>query len=179
MASLTSASPTEVWAQVAWRRGDDVMVRDASGALSWQQCIHEVDQISASLPEITPGTLVMLAVPGDRRFPLCTLALWRRGATVIPVPVDATHSEIAHVERACGPQWLVSSDESPKTGHMLPRRLGRGLPLWVGRRATRNRDGQSVQHARFCQLTSGSTGAPKPVLISDGGILAAVRAQGP
>lgn len=156
------------------------MLMDSSGKVSWFEAMDLQDHIVRSLDTVRQGDLVVLAASPGKEMTLLCFALWTRGATVLPIATDLTDYEFSRLLETCQPNLLLCNDTFLSTG-LERMTLLSVLPL-EGMYSSYSLIALSAEEPRqlgcaLCQLTSGSTGAPKAVLLSEEAVMAGVIAQ--
>lgn len=126
---------------------------------------------------VSPGDRVGVMGPNTPEWAVSAASIWRAGAVVVPLPYALLGTTEALAERvaamrkasACGtvlahPDWLDAlSGEVGFAWHDLPDTDSRLPPM------------PSARDLAVVQFSSGSTGAPKGVMLEHGAILAALR----
>jgi acyl-CoA synthetase (AMP-forming)/AMP-acid ligase II len=136
---------------------------------------------------IGPGDLVGVLVPTDTQFFVTIFGLWRAGAAVSVLPVqagfggdDATAGRLARIVAATGMRHLVLDQSYGPIGQLL-RDLLPELTIWDPRAAASGGPPGPLPPSdpgslAIVQFTSGSTSAPKGVMLPHRTVLAGLRA---
>ncbi len=94
-------------------RGDEALIVDRFGSLSWRDAASIVDGLSRGLLElgIRPRDVVQLQLPNRREFPLAVLALERIGAVVNPVAPIFRTKEVSVMSALARPRAVITVEE--------------------------------------------------------------------
>ncbi|HEY4007631.1 MAG TPA: AMP-binding protein [Pseudonocardia sp.] len=127
----------------------------ASAALSWADELDALD--------VPPGARVLLDVDDPLAFSVVHLSVIAAGRCCAPIDPDAPEAEIERAFRAIRPS-LVLTDRAGRRGVRVDADTGRPLEPVADATATRS-PAEAAGSAAL--LTSGSTGAPKTVVLSE------------
>ncbi|MCB9745966.1 MAG: AMP-binding protein [Alphaproteobacteria bacterium] len=134
-------------------------------ALSYRALQTRVQALAGGLAEagLRPGQRVALLGPTSTDWVLHFWAAHWLGASVVPLSSRASAPELQTALEASAPAALLALDEAPAWDgpRLEPGRLGAPLP---------ERD-QALDEERLVVLSSGSTGAPRPISLSAGQLL--------
>lgn len=147
------------------------------GAWSWRELAVRVDEYAAGLERggLGPADTVALEATAGPAFVLELLALWRLGAVAAPVHPRLTDPERQQQDELLRPGWALTRDRGP--GGELAPRGGSLRSLRPGGLAVRCLDVPWESRTGAVLLTtSGSTGAPRGVLLSHEALEASARA---
>jgi bile acid-coenzyme A ligase len=151
---------------MAAARPDDadltIVARDGSEtSVSWRQLETRANQIARALQERGVGedSIVALALPSCVEHILVTLAIWKLGATLLPVRHDVPQWEMDRLVALADPVVVVSDGHLAEGRHLLTR---------AGLAATAALPGAPLEdHVSECLnllASSGSTGNPKLIV---------------
>jgi long-chain acyl-CoA synthetase len=118
---------------------------------SWAEVRRRADAVAADLGAagVGPGHGVGVALPNGVELIAALFGVWRAGAVYVPINPRSTADEIAHVVASTAPAAVVSTEGiEPRTG---PRAFDPDVAL--------------------VSFTSGTTGRPKPVLLTHSGVV--------
>ncbi len=119
---------------------------------------------------VGPGDRVVAMLDNESAALCLLLAIWWLGAIPVPLPPqragDGAHRHLGDIERRCSARVTVGMDGAlPAAGVIAVRDL-QAPPIRLGRWRPR------VDDLALIQFTSGSTGAPKGVMVTHGMIAA-------
>lgn len=178
----------------AQTRGDEALIIDRHGTLTWAEAVTTVAHLARGFLELglRPGQVVQIQVPNRREFPLAVLALERIGAVVNPVAPIFRSNEVSVMSHLARPTAVITVDQfrsfdlaamhtelresCPWVEHVIV--IGDGVAPdtigWdevVARGAASNLDDQTLSLIapgpnEVCEVmfTSGTTGQPKGVM---------------
>jgi fatty-acyl-CoA synthase len=133
---------------------------------------------------IVPGDVVGVLVPTNARFLVTIFALWRAGAAISVLPEQAGFGEeaiaaqrLARIVRLTGMRHLVLDQQYAAIGRLL-RPLAPRLTIVdpCAEGAPRPLPAVEPESLAVVQFTSGSTSAPKGVMLSHRAVMAGLRA---
>lgn len=165
----------DLLSQAATRAPHALAVREGSGsesgrARSWTyaQLDAWVDRVAESLAArgVGEGGSVAMKLPPSPRSLAVLHAVWRLGALLIPLHRSWTDAEVVRGLAATGPPTVLLDGQSRVPGPD------------DGRRSAPARGSIVDDRVAVKILTSGSTGAPRPVSVTHGNLAASARAAG-
>ena len=100
------------FAEKAAHLGDNPLVIDVHGVLSWRKAAEQVDELSRGLIElgVRKGTVVQLQLPNRREFLLLVLAIERIGAVVNPIAPIFRSNEVTVMSALARPSIVITVD---------------------------------------------------------------------
>jgi fatty-acyl-CoA synthase len=133
---------------------------------------------------IEPGDLVGVLVPTDATFLVTIFALWRAGAAVSVLPAEggfgnATATRLALIVQTTGMRYLVLDPAYLPIGQLLREMVPRLTILDPRARAAGSPGSLPAvepESLAIVQFTSGSTRAPKGVMLRHRAVMAGLRA---
>ena len=133
------------------RGGDKIALEDASTRLSYAELAAAARETAAALrrEDVGADEPVLVPVANQPRDLATFLGVWATGAVVVPVSREAPAAAIEATRAATGARFLVA---------------GRGVVTRLADAAPPARP--LLKDAAFILFTSGSTGAPKGVVLS-------------
>jgi long-chain acyl-CoA synthetase len=140
-------------------------------ALSYRALDEAILQTSALLASVGvgPGAFVGLHVRSGASYIVATYAAWRRGACVVPIPVELANPEKETVLRTVSLDYVISP---PDAAFLTPHLRGSPVQLWpdtavhqVAPQRLPPPDLASI-NAAFVRFTSGTTAKAKGVVLS-------------
>jgi acyl-CoA synthetase (AMP-forming)/AMP-acid ligase II len=131
---------------------DDVAVHVSGRATTRAELEVQIETLAAELVAagVQPGHVVAVSLPNSEALIAALFAVWRAGAVYLPVNPRLTDTERTRVFQAARPAATISES---------------GVVLVDGRGPRHDDD------IALVQLTSGTTGRPKPVLLRHSGVL--------
>ncbi len=126
-------------------------VTDVDGRHSMTEVDAAAEELAKSLREVgvQAGQAVGVSLPNTVDVVTALFAVWKVGGVYVPINPRLTPTEVEHLVEAVDPMALVDVDG------VSGRSSGRVYEADVA----------------LVQFTSGTTGAPKPVLLTHGGVL--------
>lgn len=160
----------ELVARVAQEHPDVVAVATTSGALTYAQLLANSDRLAARLAEVgvAAGDVVGVAYETNERFLTAVLACWRLGAAYLPLDPRWPDERIAFMLRECGARVVVG-ERQPGEFVLLTADAAEEAPMPAP--PIDSGDGRLA----YVIFTSGTTGRPKGVAISQRALLHYVR----
>ncbi|MFC7262354.1 amino acid adenylation domain-containing protein [Streptomyces lutosisoli] len=173
-------------ARQAARTPDAVALESAERTLTYAQLSDRVDRLAAHLVRhgAGPGRIVALALGRGTDWPVAALAVQRAGAAHLPLDPDHPAERLVRTLTAAAPDLLVTGPEGLPVETDVPRLV---LDERAYEEAYEAVDGEvhAGESLPFTPLdpgrpayvihTSGSTGAPKGVVVTHAGVAALVR----
>jgi len=93
-------------------RGDQPLVIDAHGVMTWHEAVTQVEALSRGLVElgVRRNDVVQVQLPNRREFVLLVLAIERIGAVVNPIAPIFRHNEVTVMSEIARPKVVVAVD---------------------------------------------------------------------
>ncbi len=93
--------------------GDNPLVIDRLGSLTWSEAVGEVDALSSGLLDlgVRRGDVVQVQLPNRREFLLAVLAIEQIGAVVQPVAPIFRHNEVRVMSDLSRPKAVLTATE--------------------------------------------------------------------
>lgn len=151
----------------AHHSGQPCYIND-SGALSLHDVNRHASAIAAKLSKlgVTAGDRVMIEAVRDHRFLAALLALWKLGASFVPVEDDIPPERLRKIEAATHAKaFLVASITVSTSALQSDFDTFTQDDSWLNTTAV-----TSAQQEAYVVFTSGSTGEPKGVSVSHGNV---------
>jgi long-subunit acyl-CoA synthetase (AMP-forming) len=152
-------------------RPDDAAVVDGCETLSYAQLADAVDRLADRLVALAPR-MIGLYADNSVGWALTDLAALHAGIPIVPLPLFASHGQIAHVLRETGIDFVVTDRQHefcevlPSEAHLTLSPFREGL---FGIRMTSHSPcGRMPANTWKITFTSGTTGDPKGVCLSAG-----------
>lgn len=171
--------------------GDKMAYRDAASAVSYRDLAETTANLAGHLQEmgVQPGYSVAILLPNSVPWVESCFAIARAGAMVVPISYVATDSEIAYRLQDADCRVVITTDECvarlnrmqaelPNLGDLIL--VDRGVTTGEGLRyaklrqtqpTAQPRDPAALDEPRFIVYTSGTTGKPKGVILTERSLL--------
>lgn len=167
-------------AEQARRRPDRVAVSSEAGARTFAELIDDAERFAALFASGAHQATVMIALPSGAAFTAAQIGGLAAGAIVAPVPDKLTPHEAQSYVRLLQPDVVVV----PSAAQAAPLLTALGGATTVVAldddarpRRLRTRGHTLPPQTRHIQFTSGSTGAPKGILLGNDNLLADLDAS--
>jgi fatty acid CoA ligase FadD36 len=150
-------------------RADDPLAVTIDGeTLSRSQLRHAASAFAAAVQERGGGHVVAVCAEPTLSTVIAVTGSILAGVPVVPVPPDAGPAEVAHIVADSGATYWVGPHREGVNLPVLEPERGQDtdVPLGPG----------SPEHTAMILYTSGTTGAPKGVLLSQHAIAAGIEA---
>ncbi|HEX8804823.1 MAG TPA: class I adenylate-forming enzyme family protein, partial [Acidimicrobiales bacterium] len=151
---------------------DGVLVHAGGGARTVDEVRTRATDVACALADagVGPGAPVGVMLPDGADVVAALFGVWRAGAAYVPLNPRLAPDEVDRVLATVGPAAVVTVDGHADRFGDLPLVVVRaeGVRLRPGTADARALDGDVA----LVQFTSGTTGRPKPVLLTHGGVLA-------
>ncbi|MFD5075707.1 amino acid adenylation domain-containing protein [Streptomyces sp. NPDC058371] len=174
------ASLPDLVAAQAARTPHAVALETAGTTLTYAQLVERVDRLAAHLVRrgAGPGRIVALALGRGTDWPVAALAVQRTGAAHLPLDPEHPAERLARTLAAAAPVLLVTGAEGLPVETDVPRlvldeRVYEEIPEDAGRSLPALPLDQALP--AYVIHTSGSTGAPKGVVVPHTGLAALMR----
>lgn len=170
-----------------------VIDEDRSQAVTYAQLRDGAQEVAGALQQagVQPGTTVALMLPTAAEYLYAFFGVLLAGAVPVPIYPPTRPSQIEdHVHRHAGVlanaavSALITVPEARTVAHLLRARVPSLKHIWSvadlmsGARFQPLRDPPSGDAIAMLQYTSGSTGSPKGVILTQANLLANIRAIG-
>ena len=152
--------------------GSVPLVHAGGVARSWDEVRDRAAGIAAALAGegAGAGRPVAVMLPNGADLVAALFAVWRAGGVYVPLNPRLTDGEVDRVLAAVDPVVVVTVDDHRHRAGGRPTLVltGGGLTTTAGAAGTRRFDADVA----LVQFTSGTTGRPKPVLLTHAGVVA-------
>ncbi len=129
--------------------------------VSYARLVEQIASLSLQLQtlQLNPGSRVGLCFPNSVNYVALTFALWKIKAVVVPVPTEATASELSHIAASMQLEAVLSQKPREQSVTLRPDIFFTRLT------PTSSTDNHGLNLA-FIRFTSGTTSASKGVALS-------------
>ena len=148
-----------------------IAVEAFDGTLTYAELDAEVSRLAASLDVVPVG----VCLGNSKHLPVVMLAIWRAGATYVPLDPALPAARIEYLLRDAGVRLLITDAAGrERFGHCGTRILLAGED--AGRAAGEAPPSPHPEDVAYVIYTSGSTGQPKGVMVPYRGLRALIAA---
>lgn len=146
-----------------------IAVDDGSEQLTFAKLLEAAELLATRLSELSPNAIGLLADNGAG-WVLTDLAAMIAGIPIVPLPLFASKSQLAHAMRTAGIDYVVTGQQSrvcealPAQAHVTLSRFTRDL-LGIGFPMLQSRSDLPAECWKVT-FTSGTTAGPKGVCLS-------------
>lgn len=157
---------------------DAVAVTGPAGELTYTSLDQAANRLARVLVAAGagPGRPVAVRLHRSRNLPVALLAAWRAGAPYVPLDPDGPWSRSERMLADCGAAVLLAGSTPPGTpAGLMTLLVDDDLTVTHGHQPTPPAANATVDDPAYLLYTSGSTGQPKAVVITHGGIANYVR----
>jgi long-chain acyl-CoA synthetase len=169
-------------AATSFKQCPAILSQDGGCRLSYQDLDHAIESTCRELKMagLKPGSCIAVHYPSGIEYILFTYAVWRAGACVVPVPIDASRAEKLRIFNeigidgiVCGPGTVLDLDlPAASAVHVIEGRYEFALLTPCRPHPA----GFSDINTAFLRFSSGTTGVAKGVILSHETILARMEA---
>ncbi|MFI2209086.1 amino acid adenylation domain-containing protein [Streptomyces sp. NPDC020141] len=165
--------------RAADRHPDRTAVIDAAGEIDYGTLDRWADSVAHRLRAlgVGPETRVAVALPRTRAYLVALLAVLKAGGVLVPLDLSAPRERNATIVELAGARVLVAEPGEQDWWQGERCATGDGPPAAGGPRAGRLTGATAADRAVHTVFTSGSTGEPKGVIATHGGLLALLEAH--
>jgi acyl-CoA synthetase (AMP-forming)/AMP-acid ligase II len=167
---------------VAARTPERLAVADPESSLTFAQLLARVRELALRLRATGAGRVLALALPSGPEFTALQLASFAAGSAAMPLPPRATAAEASRAFAIVPPDLLaVGVGDGEKSGVLasLPGSCsviaGGRLAAGPTHPAAKSAAASLPAGTALIQFTSGSTGAPRAILLDEAAVIAALR----
>ena len=172
------ATLPELFEMQVERTPDAVAVVFEEQQLTYAALNERADGLAEYLIElgVGPEEVVAFSVPRSTDMIVSLLAIVKAGGAYLPLDADYPPSRLAWMVQDAGPKYVITNWETaqklPDAGLQIlldagetVERLAESKPASAGRRM------QESQNVAYVMYTSGSSGRPKGVVVTNGGVV--------
>ena len=162
----------DLFSKRAGRQPGHPLIVTATEEISYGEFLAQVEAMATKLEAlgIGPGKSIGLHYPNSAAYIRLTYAIWRRGACVVPIPVELSAPEklqivnSIHIDALLAKPGSLAGLEGMISGELLS--VSDDAVLAGAKRCRKHPAGFAGINAAFVRFSSGTTGAAKGVVLS-------------
>ncbi len=158
---------------------DAIAVKSGRRSITYRQLDARADDLAAALRSVgvAPGDRVAVVVPRGVELPIAVVAVWRCGASYVPIDVAQPAERMAAMCRTAGVEVAVVGAEAPAGVAGLTTVAVASDVAPQADDAPAGRFEPALEREAYVIFTSGSTGTPKAVSIGHHNLASSTAAR--
>jgi acyl-CoA synthetase (AMP-forming)/AMP-acid ligase II len=152
-----------------------VAVHAGASDCTWAELAERANDVACALADVgvRPGQAVGVMLPNGIDLVATLFGVWRADAVYVPLNPRLTDPEIDRIVGTLSPAAIVTTADHATRLHGRPVVVREPGGVWrnLGDTAPASPAAELGEGVALVQFTSGTTGAPKPVLLEHDGVL--------